>query len=644
MHFKALYAPLCLKRGDLTKTLLVMRLTSILLLATCLHLSAKTGAQRITLSEEHSSLRKVFKEITGQTGYLFVYRDEWLRQAQKVDISVKDASLQQVLDLCFSEQPFTYVIIDKMVVLKEKPKPVETPATAPVVLYFEQSSLIDIHGRVTDANGNPLAGATVMVGMYNKESAENYAKWRSGKLPASNANGSALAAAGTTAMPATDVPAVVVATDVPTTVVASGAPVAVLAQGAVPARPTLTPAHIFSVSITDANGEFLLKEVPENATIFISNVGYETQEIKLNKRKELTIRMAIKANNLQNVEVTYNSGYQVLSKERATGSYAKPDMEVFKARVGTQDIINRLDGLVPGLTVFPGPQNIVANRNGNGKTTQTALIRGTSSLQLVPSTPLYVVNGVVVTDYADLNPDDVADITVLKDAAAAAIWGARAANGVIVVITKSAKRDSKIKLNYSGYFNYQGKPDYSKVPLLSSPQYIQAAKETFDPVYNSWGSLYTRSIAPHDVILYNQYRGLITAGQAQTSLDSLASIDNSQQVKDIWFRNAFTTNHTLSASGGGSVYSFYSSFSWTDTRSNAVGAKNNAYRLNLAQDIVPNKNIRISLNTALANTISSSLHPISIDNHFLPYQLFRAVFSEIRIFLLGTISCIKLSR
>src|SRR6186713_2012936 len=121
-QFKALFGPFRCKREVLTKTLLVMRLTSILLLVTCLHLSAKSRAQRITLTETRSSLKKVFKEITGQTGYLFVYRDEWLRQAQQVDITVQDASLQQVLEICFSDQPFTYVIIDKMVVLKQKPE------------------------------------------------------------------------------------------------------------------------------------------------------------------------------------------------------------------------------------------------------------------------------------------------------------------------------------------------------------------------------------------------------------------------------------------------------------------------------------------------------------------------------------------
>ena len=635
MHLKALFCPFRFKRGDLTKTLLVMRLTSILLLATCLHLSAKTGAQRITLSEQHSSLKKVFKEITGQTGYLFVYRDEWLRQAQRVDIAVKDASLQDVLSLCFNDQPFTYVIIDKMVVLKEKP--VETPPpSAPVILYFEQSALIDVHGKVTDVNGNPLAGATVMVGMSNKETAESYAKWRTQSIN-KVANAGTPSAVASPATGNSTEPATATATPVPfpygsqpvtmSAVVPAGATPSVTVAGSTVAgvanaggNASGTSPHIFSLYVTDASGEFLLKGVPENATVFISNIGYETQEIKLNKRKELTIRMAIKANELKDLTVTFNSGYQILSKDRATGSFGKPDMQVYKERTGTMDVIGRLDGLVPGLTVNPTVYN--ANSNGNGVTTQSALIRGKTTVQL-GTEPLYVVNGVPTADFSSVNPDDIADVTVLKDAAAAAIWGARAANGVIVLTTKEGIKNQRLAVSYSGFINFQGKPDFGYTHYLNSPQFIQAAKETFDPTDFPWSTLYSSPLAPHDVILYNQYRGLISTDQANKSLDSLASINNLQQIKDIFYRNAVTTNHTISASGGNNIYSFYASLGYTDVISNTPGQKNNTYRVNVTQNVNPSRNIKISLNTEMSDNVTSSKNYPSVPNTFLPYQLFK---------------------
>ncbi|MDO6432345.1 SusC/RagA family TonB-linked outer membrane protein [Flavitalea sp. BT771] len=565
-----------------------MRLTTILLLSTCLHLSANSRAQKITLSEHRSSLEKVFREIKKQTGYLFVYRDEWLKEADKVDVDVKEGSLEEVLKLCFDNQPFTYLIVDNMIVLKQKPPIV----VAPVQPWDVEPppGRIDVHGRVTDEKGNPIAGATVMV--------------RGSRA----VSGAGVVVVGT-------MPATAPAYDQPSAIAAINAPVA-QATGA-----QVTAGSIFAVVVTDANGEFNLYQVAENAFIMISSVGFETQELRINKKKEVAVRMKIKVTELKNIEVTYSNGYQVLSRERATGSFSKPDMETFKARVSTQDLIQRLDGLVPGMVVAP-PGNYQASRSGNGKKSQSSLIRGQGSLGL-STEPLYVLNGVPVPDFSDINPDDVQDITVLKDAAAAAIWGAQAANGVVVVVTKTGRRDSKFRVNYSGYINYQGKPDFKYMPFMNSRQYIQTAKETFDPVYYSWGSLYNDYIAPHEVILYNQCRGLISPAQANASLDSLSAIDNIGQIKDLWYRNAFTTNHTISLSGGGSIYSFYGSLSYTDMQSNRPGEKNNAYRLNFTQDINATRDVRISLSTNLNNTISSSKRAPEVSNRFIPYQLFK---------------------
>jgi len=601
-----------MSRGDLTKTLLVMRLTSILLLSTCLHLSAKSRAQKITLSEHHSSLEKVFREIKKQTGYLFVYRDEWLRETGKVDIDIKDASLEEVLDLCFNSQPFTYVLIDKMVVLKQKP-PAPEEGTRPWELMMPPL-LVDVHGRVTDDKGNPLAGATVLV-RGTKADAERIVQVR-GATGQGNGLSSGYPNATTAAAP-------VPATATVSVPVPANKNETATAEAALPAagEAVMEASRIFYVTATDVNGEFNLPGVAENATIVISNVGFETQEIKIGKKKEIYVRLKVKVSQLQNLEVTYSNGYQTLSKERATGSYGKPDMEVFKTRASTQDLIGRLEGQVPGLTVNMSPGGRVYNGNGNFKSTQSALIRGRSTLSL-GSEPLYIMNGVPISDWADINPDDVSDITVLKDAAAAAIWGARAANGVIVVLTKAGKRDTKIKVDYSGYINFQGKPDFSYVPVLTSKQYIQAAKETFDPINYPWSSLVYDYTAPHETILYNQYRGLITAAQANASLDSLANINNMDQVKKLFFRNGFTTNHTVSMSGGNSIYSFYSSLSYTDVHSQTPGEKNSSYRVNFTQDFSPSKDIHLSLATNLNNTVSSSQNALSIDNHSLPYQLF----------------------
>ena len=373
---------------------------------------------------------------------------------------------------------------------------------------------------------------------------------------------------------------------------------------------------------TDDQGNFSMSTVPDDGVMIISHIGYQGDTVAIMGQSTFAVRLRLSSEKLDDVIVS--TGYQQLSKERATGSFSKPDMEVFQARTGSMDVISRLDGLVPGLTVIPGPLGAVASNNkmGNGNTTQQSIVRGKSSIGL-SSDPLYVVNGVPVVDFSTINPDDIADITVLKDAAATAIWGARAANGVIVVNTKSGNRNNKMKISYSGFINYMGKPDFGYGKVLDSKQYIQVGKETFDPIQFPYFTLGTAYIAPHEQILYDQAAGIISAAQADKSLDSLSSINNLSQIKDLFFRNAITTSHTLSISGGMQNYTYYGSFSNTDIISSTPGQTDRTYRINLSQEMNINKRLKFSLNTALNNRIKSTKHVPEISNTFIPYQLFR---------------------
>src|SRR5258708_9707998 len=153
MQFKALGSLMPRKQGLLIQTLLVMNLT-VIFVAACLQVSANAYSQKtITLSQKNAPLEAVFKEIKKQTGYTFFCKYEWLQQAKKVDIAVKNVSLEEVLDLCFKDQPLTYTIVNTtiMVRLREQGKN-ENP-----------SPLIDISGKVTNDKGEPLSGATVEI-------------------------------------------------------------------------------------------------------------------------------------------------------------------------------------------------------------------------------------------------------------------------------------------------------------------------------------------------------------------------------------------------------------------------------------------------------------------------------------------------
>jgi TonB-linked SusC/RagA family outer membrane protein len=380
-------------------------------------------------------------------------------------------------------------------------------------------------------------------------------------------------------------------------------------------------------SVTDENGNFSIQEIPDEGSLVFSHIGYMKQTVPVTGVNELMIILVAGINNLKEVTVV-STGYQNINKERATGSFAKPDMEVFKSRTGTMDIASRLEGLVPGLAIKKGLNSIIENSGDlnsnipNGRATQKATIRGESSV-ILSTDPLYVVDGVPITGINQFNPDDIEDITVLKDAAAAAIWGARASNGVIVITTKKALKGGRLNISYSGFLNFEGKPDFKYLKMMNSAQYIQTAKELFNPVQFPYQSLAYGVIAPHEQILYDKYSGKITAAQADKSLDSLASISNIGQIKDLLYQNAMTQNHTLSVSGGTNLYSFYTSAAYTDSRSSAIGKGEKTYRIMFNQEYNPTGILRLTLSTTLGTSTATQGNSINADNTFLPYQLFR---------------------
>jgi TonB-dependent starch-binding outer membrane protein SusC len=143
----------------LTKTLLVMKLTAILLFAACLEVSAGSNAQTVTLSLRNSSLERVFKEVKKQTGYGFIYTRELLASTGHVDVDVKNASLKEVLDGCFSGQPVTYTIEDRYIIVKPRvllpPKLIDTAGPG------NNGSKIKLLGRIMEVSGESLAGASI---------------------------------------------------------------------------------------------------------------------------------------------------------------------------------------------------------------------------------------------------------------------------------------------------------------------------------------------------------------------------------------------------------------------------------------------------------------------------------------------------
>ena len=377
------------------------------------------------------------------------------------------------------------------------------------------------------------------------------------------------------------------------------------------------------VAQTDKSGFFSIPGVePGNYVLEVSYVGYEIQKTPVtvgpDMKQLITIMLQPSADKLEEVTVV-NNGYQTLSRDRSAGSFAKSNMETVKNRSTSMNLIQRLDGLVPGMVInnAPGSTNVI--------------VRGLSTINASKDL-LYVVDGIIVNNIDDVNPNDVQDVTLLKDATAASIWGSRASNGVVVVVTKKGLRNSPLKVEYNGFVNIQGKPDIEYLPYMRSPEFISTMKELYaDSNYRkafTWPGVNTlisgnASIAPHESILYNYYRGLISEATMNAQLDSLSGIDNLQQIKDQWYRTASLSNHTISVRGGSGIYNIYGSLAYTNTVSSTPGEKNRNYKMNMRQEFVFNKNITAYLVTNLVGNESSAGRPASVTNRFVPYQLFK---------------------
>ncbi|HWK99816.1 MAG TPA: TonB-dependent receptor plug domain-containing protein, partial [Parapedobacter sp.] len=209
-------------------------------------------------------------------------------------------------------------------------------------------------------------------------------------------------------------------------------------------------------------------------------------------------------------EVNISTGYQVLPAERVTGSFERVDSAVLNRQI-TTDVISKLDGVLPGL-IF----------DTRGPTTRLR-VRGLSTLGTTDSRPLIVVDNFPYEgDLNTLNPNDIASVTLLKDAAAASIWGARAGNGVLVITTKQGRFNQSFKLSATSNLTMQEKPDLFYVPQISSSDFIDNEIMLFNAgVYDS-RLMDARSwpvVTPVVELLDQQRNGTISEPEAASRID-----------------------------------------------------------------------------------------------------------------------------
>lgn len=268
-------------------------------------------------------------------------------------------------------------------------------------------------------------------------------------------------------------------------------------------------------TISDIDGNFSI-ECASDATLVFSYVGYITQEITVNNRKNLgTISMKEDNKELEQVVVI---GYGTQKKVDLTGSVSVVDADEMK-KVSNSNISTMLEGKVAGVQI---------TSDGQPGADPSVRIRGVGSFG--STAPLYVIDGVPMgTSIRDFSPNDIASIQILKDASAAAIYGSRAANGVVIITTKQGKKSQPMKIDYSGYFGIDkiNKNTFDVMGTDQFVEYIQTATK------NSGSAL--------------------PAGYDPSSDKYFLKENN--YVNTDWFDAVFKTgirqNHNINISGGG---------------------------------------------------------------------------------------------
>ena len=337
---------------------------------------------------------------------------------------------------------------------------------------------------------------------------------------------------------------------------------------------------------TNLDGQFTLNVSPHATQLKVSYISYESQTVTLREGVNYyTIALRSDAKKVGEVVVT---GYQKIDRRKLTA--ATTTINIDEESVGAvKNIDQALAGQIAGLAAV--------NTSGAPGAPLKLRIRGTASINGTQE-PLWVLDGIPLdgtdipamedlkdidniyqTSIAGLNPSDIETITVLKDAAATAIYGARAANGVIVITTKNGKV-GKTHVNFNAKMSFSPKTDISRLNLLNSAQKIdlELALLTSDYTYRQHKGGVAEILSSFgETSAYQQGGWNALSGETQAAINHLRGINT--DWNDILFRNVFNQEYNVSVSGGSDRADYYTSVGYYDEQGNVTGVKNNRFNL-----------------------------------------------------------------
>jgi len=350
-------------------------------------------------------------------------------------------------------------------------------------------------------------------------------------------------------------------------------------------------------TVTDVDGNYSITVSSEEAILTYSFIGYRTMDIPVDGQTRIDISMKEDVSTLSAVEI-YSTGYQQLPPERATGSFAFVDQELIKRSTST-DIISRLESVTPGLLFDKRGAS-----DATGMDQRNLRIRGVNSIESDNSPLIVVDNFPYEGDINNINPNDVESVTVLRDAAAASIWGARAANGVIVITLKQGKKNQPLSVSFSSNITVGEKPDLHYSPrFISSPDFIGLEEELFNRgYYNSTESNpFKTPLSPVVELLIQERDGLISSEELNDALKQLGQNDVRNEAEKYFYRKSILQQYALNISGGNDKVQHYLSAGYDKNLSNIDG--NDLQRITLVSrnTFQPIKPLQLALGINLTN-------------------------------------------
>ncbi|PQA91170.1 SusC/RagA family protein [Chryseobacterium shigense] len=391
-------------------------------------------------------------------------------------------------------------------------------------------------------------------------------------------------------------------------------------------------------TVTDSNGKFILEIPADTRSVLVSYPGYESRVIQISEgQTNYTVRLIPEVSDKNKIQEVIITGYQKIEKRKQTSAVATVKMDNIN-QAGVASVDQMLSGQVAGVVVTP--------QTGSPGGPAKIRIRGTASLS-GPQDPLWVVDGLPlegndVPNFSDkdnidqlqnfsvagLNPNDIEDITILKDAAATAIYGARAANGVISITTKKGKKGT-MRINFSADTFVTSRPDFNKLNLLNASEKVDLElmlASRADLTYRADKGEVMRILMKNGQLDAYRNGGLGALNTfTRQQLDGLRS--NNTDWGKLLYRNAINKQYGVSISGGSDRSDYYFSLGYYDEEGTTIGTGFKRYNLTLKNNYKLSDKLSAGISVfgtqsereSFVTDADASINPINYSRNANPY-------------------------